>query len=126
MREFAGANPAPEIPTPGNLPPPQPDVSLRYPHVDELIGISVLPTRVDEILQGFGLQPASSSKDQSSWRIPSHRFDLQRDVDLIEEIVRVFGILKVPPRYRSRFTPESVADRNHDFEASIRARLVVR
>ena len=126
MREIAGANPAAEIATAGKLPSAPSDVSLRYPHVDELIGISVLPTRIDEILQRFGLQPASSSKDQSSWRIPSHRFDLQRDVDLIEEIVRAFGIANVPVRYRSQFTPESEADRNHDFEASLRARLVGR
>src|SRR5436190_1483914 len=126
MREIAGANPAAEIATAGKLPSAPSNVSLRYPHVDELIGISVLPTRVDEILQRFGLQPASSSKDQSSWRIPSYRFDLQRDVDLIEEIVRAFGIAHVPVRYRSQFTPESEADRNHDFEASLRARLVGR
>jgi phenylalanyl-tRNA synthetase beta chain len=126
MRELAGANPAPEIATGGKLPSPPADVALRYHHVDELIGISILPTRVDEILQRFGLQPARSSKEQSSWRIPSHRFDLQRDVDLIEEIVRVFGIANVAPRYRSRFTTESDADRNHDFETAVRARLVGR
>src|SRR5205823_5229331 len=68
MREIAGANPAAEIATAGKLPPPPSDVSLPYQQVDELIGISVLPTRVDEILQRFGLQRASSSKDQSSWR----------------------------------------------------------
>jgi phenylalanyl-tRNA synthetase beta chain len=126
MREIAGANPAPEIATAGKLPSPPPDVPLRYAHVDELIGISILPTRVDEILQRFGLQPASSSKEQSSWRIPSHRFDLQRDVDLIEEIVRGFGIANVPLRYRSSFTTESEADRSHDFEATVRAHLVGR
>ena len=126
MREIAGANPAAEIATAGKLPSAPSNISLHYEHVDELIGISVLPTRVDEILQRFGLQRASSSKDQSSWRIPSHRFDLQRDVDLIEEIVRAFGIANVPVRYRSQFTPESEADRNHDFEASMRARLVGR
>jgi len=126
MREIAGANPAAEIATAGKLPAAPSDVSLRYRHVDELIGISILPTRVDEILQRFGLQPASSSKDQTLWRIPSQRFDLQRDVDLIEEIVRAFGIANVPVRYRSRFTPESEADRSHDFEADMRARLIGR
>ena len=126
MREIAGATPAPEIATGGKLPSPPADVLLRYDHVDELIGVPVLPTRVDEILHRFGLQPASSSKEQSSWRIPSYRFDIQRDVDLIEEIVRVVGIANVPSRYRSRFTAESEADRNHDFEANIRARLAGR
>jgi phenylalanyl-tRNA synthetase beta chain len=124
IREIAGAKPAAEVATAGKLPSPPPDVSLRYSHVDELIGVSVPTKRVDEILQRFGLQPASSGEGQNTWRIPSHRFDLQRDVDLIEEIVRVFGIANVPVRYRSQFTPESEADRNHDFEANVRARLV--
>jgi phenylalanyl-tRNA synthetase beta chain len=126
MREIAGANPAAEIATGGKLPAPPADVALRYHHVDELVGISILPTRVDEILQRFGLQPASSRKEQSSWRIPSHRFDLQRDVDLIEEIVRAFGLANVPLHYRSSFTSESGADRNHDFEAGVRERLAGR
>ena len=126
MREIAGANPAAEIATGGKLPSPPADIALGYHHVDELIGVSILPIRVDEILQRFGLQPVSSSKEQSSWRIPSHRFDLQRDVDLIEEIVRAFGIANVPVRYRSSFTFESEADRSYDFEAGIRARLIGR
>jgi len=126
MREIADANPAAEISTAGKLPSPPPDVTLRYQHVDELIGISILPTHADEILQRFGLRRANSSKEETSWRIPSHRFDLQRDVDLIEEIVRAFGIEKVPLRYRSSFTTESEADRNHDFEATVRAHLVGR
>ncbi|HEX4638701.1 MAG TPA: phenylalanine--tRNA ligase subunit beta [Chthoniobacterales bacterium] len=126
MREIADAKPAAEIATAGKLPSPPSEVALRYAHVDELIGISILPTRVDEILRRFGLQPASSSKEQSSWKIPSHRFDLQRDVDLIEEILRAFGIANVPLRYRSSFTTESEADRNHDFEATVRSHLVGR
>ena len=126
MGEIAGAKPASEIATAGALPPPPPDVSLRYRHADELIGASVPAKRVDEILQRFGLEVASAGEEQSSWRIPSHRFDLQRDVDLIEEVVRVFGIENVPLRDRSRFTPESEADRNHDLESSLRSRLVGR
>jgi phenylalanyl-tRNA synthetase beta chain len=126
MREIAGAKPAAEIATAGDLPSPPADLSLRYRHADELIGASVPAKRVDEILQRFGLKVASAGEEQSSWRIPSHRFDLQRDVDLIEEIVRVFGIENVPPRDRSRFTPESEADRSHDLESSLRSRLAGR
>jgi phenylalanyl-tRNA synthetase beta chain len=126
MREIAGANPAAEISAAGSLPSSPLDVSLRYEHCKELIGVPVPPNRVDEILQGFGLEKASGNDLESSWRIPSHRFDLQRDVDLIEEVARVFGIANVPVRDRSRFTPESEADRGHDFESGLRARLAGR
>jgi len=90
------------------------------------IGVPVAKERVETILQNFGLEKASGNDGESSWRIPSHRFDLQRDVDLIEEIVRVFGIENVPVRDRSRFTPESEADRGHDFESALRLRLAGR
>jgi len=126
MREVAGANPAAEIATAGALPDSPPDVSLRYEHCNELIGVPVAKERIEEILQSFGLEKASGTDAESSWRIPSHRFDLQRDVDLIEEVVRVFGIENVPLRDRSRFTPESEADRGHDFESALRARLAGR
>lgn len=126
MREIARATPAAEIGTAGELPSAPPDVSLRYEHASDLIGVPVPVKNVDEILGRFGLEATSKNETQSSWRIPTHRFDLQRDVDLIEEVVRVFGIDKVPVRDRSRFTPQSEADRGHDFESDLRTRLVGR
>ena len=51
-----------------------------------------------------------------TWKIPSFRRDLQRDVDLIEEVVRAYGIDKIPGTTRGRFMPMSPADRSHDLE----------
>ncbi|HEY2139980.1 MAG TPA: phenylalanine--tRNA ligase subunit beta, partial [Chthoniobacterales bacterium] len=126
IREITGAKPEPEIASAGEMPPPPPDVSLDYKHCDEVIGIPVGKERVEKILQGFGLVKAQRDPAENSWRIPSHRFDLQRDVDLIEEVARIFGIENVPGRDRSRFTPQSVADRSHDFESGLRVRLAGR
>jgi phenylalanyl-tRNA synthetase beta chain len=84
-----------------------------------------VPTeRLEEILGRFGLEKAHGDDAESSWRIPSHRFDLQRDVDLIEDVVRIFGIQNVPVRYRSRFTPSSAADKSHDLQMLLRSSLV--
>jgi len=127
MREVAGANPAADVATAGALPASPPDVALRFEHCNEVIGVRVPAERVEKILQNFGLEKAQGNGSESSlWRIPSHRFDLQRDVDLIEEVVRVFGIQNVPGRERSRFTPESEADRSYDFEFALRACLAGR
>jgi phenylalanyl-tRNA synthetase beta chain len=48
---------------------------------------------------------------------------LQRDVDLIEEVVRAHGVDKISGADRSRFTPSSPADHSHDLESSLRDRL---
>src|SRR5438046_4111798 len=66
----------------------------------------------------------SDSASHSRWKIPSYRRDLQREVDLIEEIIRAHRIEKIPSADRSRFTPLSEADRNFDFEAKLRRDLI--
>src|SRR5205085_7241362 len=117
---------AAEIATAGALPATPPDVLLRYERCDRLSGLPIPGQRVDEILERFGLKKASAGTDEATWCIPSFRSDLQRGADLIEELVRVFGIERVPLRDRSRFTPESAADRAYDFESALRQRLIAR
>ncbi len=117
--------PAKELHTAGKLPANPPDVSLRYEKCDRVVGVAIKPKQIDEILEGFGLQKTSAAKI-TKWKIPSYRRDLQRDVDLIEEVVRAYGVEKIPGTDRSRFTPSSEADHAHDQESLIRERLIAR
>jgi phenylalanyl-tRNA synthetase beta chain len=126
IHDIAGGNPSPEIAAAGTLPEPPPDVALRYERCNALVGVPMPKERADQILEGFGLKKARTAEDETSWHIPSFRSDLQREADLIEEVVRVFGIEQIPANDRSRFTPESEADRSYDFESALRQRLVAR
>jgi phenylalanyl-tRNA synthetase beta chain len=119
IREIAGGTPAKQVVTAGKLPPNPKDIALNYVKCDQLLGIQVKPKTVDQILERFGLRKNKGS----TWKIPSHRRDLQRDVDLIEEVVRAFGVEKIAGTDRSRFTPTSAADISHDLESSLRERL---
>jgi phenylalanyl-tRNA synthetase beta chain len=121
--KVAGAKSAATIAVSGELPPEPPDVSLRYERLDQLVGIHIQPTTADAILTRFGLAK-SDSASRPHWKIPSYRRDLQREVDLIEEIIRAHGIEKIPSADRSRFTPLSEADRNFDFETKLRHDLI--
>src|SRR5437762_5079137 len=123
IEEIAGGIPAKEINVAGKLPANPADVSLRYEKCDRVVGIPIKPKTVDEILTGFGLKKISAA-NITKWKIPSYRPDLQRDVDLVEEVVRAYGAEKIPGTDRSRFTPSTAADRAHDLELEMRQRLV--
>jgi phenylalanyl-tRNA synthetase beta chain len=126
IRKIAGGTPTKEIHVAGELPANPTDVSLSYEKCDRVIGVAIKPKTVDEILEGFGLKKtkSESKKGSSEWKIPSYRRDLQRDVDLIEEVLRAYGIDKIPGTTRGRFVPTSSADRSHDLEMQMRERLV--
>jgi phenylalanyl-tRNA synthetase beta chain len=125
IREIANGTPSKEIHTAGTLPANPMDVSLSYEKCDRVVGITIKPRTVDEILEGFGLKKISAAKNMK-WKIPSFRRDLQREVDLIEEVVRAYSVDQIPGTDRSRFTPSSEADHAHDSESRMRERLVAR
>ena len=107
MGEIAGGTPAKEIDVAGELPADSADVSLSYEKCSRVIGVSIDPKTVDGILTRFGLRKTAAANQSAIWKIPSYRRDLQRDVDLIEEVLRAYGIDKIPGRTRGRFMIEN-------------------
>src|SRR5207244_12965201 len=62
IQEIAGGTPAKEINLAGKLPPNPADVSLSYDKCDRVVGISIKPKGIDEILTGFGLNKSGAAK----------------------------------------------------------------
>jgi phenylalanyl-tRNA synthetase beta chain len=138
IREIANGNPAKEIGADGKVPSNPADVLLSYQKCDQVLGHAVKPKTIDHVLERFGLskstrlrsaparQASKSKNKETSWKIPSYRRDLQRDVDLIEEIVRTRGVQEISGTDRSQFTPSSPADREYDLESNLRERMIGR
>ena len=72
-----------------------PSVSLRPARTEALLGIEVTEDRQVDILRRLGLQPVVAS-GKIVCTIPSHRPDLSREVDLIEEVARMVGYDSIP------------------------------
>jgi len=72
-------------------------VALRRTRLARLLGIDVADAEVGRILRALGMQVEASA---DGWRAtpPSHRFDIEIEEDLIEEVVRVHGYERVPTR----------------------------
>ncbi len=126
MRELAGGQPSATVAIAGEAPVSLINVRLRYQRCDQLLGVVVPRSEVDRDLRNFGLSPTNASTEGTTWKIPSYRGDLRREVDLIEEVVRLYGINKIPARNCSLYSPLSAADRAYDFEKRFRQRLSAR
>lgn len=79
-----------------HMPVKQP-VQLRRQRISRLLGIELADQQVEDILTRLGMQlePADTG-----WQVtvPSYRFDISIEEDLIEELVRVYGYNRVPSR----------------------------
>ncbi|MEM9102799.1 MAG: phenylalanine--tRNA ligase subunit beta [Pseudomonadota bacterium] len=71
------------------------EISLRRSRIKRLIGIDFEDKDVVDILQRLGMQVHAN---ELGWTVgvPSYRFDISLEEDLIEELVRIYGYNNLP------------------------------
>lgn len=76
--------------------PHRAEIAFNPAKVKQITGVSVPEADMKRILEGLELKVIANA-NASSWQItpPSHRFDIQLDVDVVEEIVRLYGYDKM-------------------------------
>jgi phenylalanyl-tRNA synthetase beta chain len=79
------------------------EVVLREQRLNELMGVDVATSAVDEAFERLGFELISRTVAEDTgvqWTIrsPSHRFDIAIEADLVEEICRIYGYNNVPSR----------------------------
>jgi phenylalanyl-tRNA synthetase beta chain len=82
-----------------NRPQPlNPDVTLDFERARRLIGIPVSDDEMVSILQALGLTRRTTGADAArvAFGIPSWRYDLSLEADLVEEVARIYGLDNIP------------------------------
>lgn len=78
---------------------PSPNViTLRSAELDRHLGLEPPPDKVQEILSRLGFSPKSATKVRWKCTVPTHRVDVTREIDLVEEVARHYGYNKFPSR----------------------------
>ena len=71
-------------------------VKLREAKVASLLGLKIDTAEIEDILTRLGLTLVSKEVDGWVFEVPSYRFDISIEPDLIEEIGRIYGYDRLP------------------------------
>jgi phenylalanyl-tRNA synthetase beta chain len=127
LLDIAGGEPGPiiECVSEQHLPQIAP-ITLRAERVSQMLGLELGAAEIETLLTGLGLRVTTSGQGQWSVEVPSHRFDISLEVDLIEELARLYGYNRLPVRYpQARLAPQASPEARSDLPA-LRRLLVAR
>ncbi|SFW24162.1 MULTISPECIES: phenylalanine--tRNA ligase subunit beta [Pseudomonas] len=101
-------------------------VTLRAQRITQMLGMEMAPAEVERLLSALGLNISADGAGQWRVEVPSHRFDISLEVDLIEELARLYGYNRLPVRYpQARLAPQAKAEARSDLP-ELRRLLVAR
>lgn len=101
-------------------------VTLRRERITQMLGLELDAALVERLLNALGLNVSTSDAGVWDVRIPSHRFDISLEVDLIEELGRLYGYDRLPVRYpQARLAPQARDEARAELPA-LRRLLVAR
>jgi phenylalanyl-tRNA synthetase beta chain len=72
------------------------EITLHFSKSKDLLGIGISHAEQIGFLTKLGLAIVKQEPGECTFKIPSWRADLKREVDLIEEVGRLYGIEKIP------------------------------
>ncbi|MBL0231257.1 MAG: phenylalanine--tRNA ligase subunit beta [Agitococcus sp.] len=83
-------------------------INLRLAKISQVLGFDLPATQVEDILLALGM---TLEKQADAWLVtaPSYRFDISIEVDLIEELARVYGYDNLPtqkPQFSFELAPQ--------------------
>jgi phenylalanyl-tRNA synthetase beta chain len=96
LLEITGGKPGPvieELDT-NTLPKPA-KINLRSDRVAKILGVNIFDHEIESILQRLGFKCEKMSSDWTV-TVPPRRSDVTLEIDLIEEIARLYGYIKIP------------------------------
>ncbi len=90
----------------------QNEVSLRWSYLNTIAGKDLLKDEVRGILSSLDIDIMMEEKESIKLRIPGYRTDVTREIDVVEEILRIYGYnnIDLPERMRTSFSNRPPVD----------------
>jgi len=96
MHEYGGGEIVPGMVDEHPRPTPIKHVSLRIARIPRILGVEIDAHTAKRLLTAIGFEVSVQASGILSCSVPSFRPDVTREIDLIEEVGRLFGYDRVP------------------------------
>jgi phenylalanyl-tRNA synthetase beta chain len=83
---------------------------IRFNRLNKILGYQIGASEVEKILIKLGFIIDKKSFDELTATVPSYRHDIEREIDLIEEVARIYGYNKIPEVSKISVTLEEKVD----------------
>ncbi|TRX49218.1 phenylalanine--tRNA ligase subunit beta [Fulvivirga sp. M361] len=83
-------------------------IEVKFKNIYRLLGIELERQRIFEILGSLDIEIEEESKDKFLASVPPYRVDVQREADIAEEILRIYGFnnITIPESFNSDYLAE--------------------
>ena len=100
-------------------------VELTYNKINSLIGKDIPVETVKSILASLEMEIVSETTEGLTIHVPVYRIDVQRDVDVIEDILRIYGYnnIEFSDSVKSNLSYKTATDRGYDLQNLISEQL---
>ncbi|MCX6149044.1 MAG: phenylalanine--tRNA ligase subunit beta [Ignavibacteriales bacterium] len=86
------------------------EIELRFSRITKVLGFSISKEDVKQNLNNLGLTIVQETEDAIKVVVPTFRPDIEREIDLIEEVARIYGYDKIPVVERIAVTLDQKED----------------
>ena len=101
-------------------------VSVRRDTVRRLLGEAIPTERIGDLLARLSFARASGDRDTVTVSVPSYRWDIGEEADLVEEVARLYGYENIGRAWKFRTTVPSQPDPFDRFVDRVAEHLVSR
>lgn len=125
IKELAGGEIEGEIRDIYPTPVEKPVVSLSLDKANKLIGKEIPKETIKSILESLEMEIENETEDTLTLRIPTYRVDVLRDVDVIEDILRIYGYnnVEIGSTLQSSLSYQTPTDRKHQLQTLVSEQL---
>jgi phenylalanyl-tRNA synthetase beta chain len=125
VKELAGGQIEGEIRDIYPHPIEKPRVVLRYEKAASLIGKTIPKETIKSILESLEIDIEEETESELTLRIPTYRVDVLREVDVIEDILRIYGYDKIDfsSSLKANLSYQTAVDHKHRVQTLISEQL---